>query len=329
MDSALVVGGTRFVGRHTVEELLEHDYEVTTFNRGNHENPFEDRAGVDRFEGDRTNDTALERAREAVDPDVVIDCVAYYPRDVRSATRIFADVDAYVYVSSGAAYGEEVLPKREDETALKPCSAEQAVDDSHDSYGARKAEGDRAVVEAAEDGANATSVRPPIVYGPHDYTERFDYWVDRVERFDRVIVPGDGTNVWHRVYVEDLARGLRVVAEEGTPGEAYNVADRRMLTLREMVEEIAAALETEVEVVTAGERELAAAGLSRSDFVLYREYPHVLSTAKVAALGFESTPVPEAMERTVAEHEESDRTGRENGPDRETERRVLDVLDTV
>jgi nucleoside-diphosphate-sugar epimerase len=329
MDSALVVGGTRFVGRHAVEELLAHDYEVTTFNRGNHDNPFEERAGVDRIEGDRTNDTALERAGETADPDVVIDCVAYYPRDVRTATRIFEDVEAYVYVSSGAAYDEEVMPKREGETALKPCSAEQAVDDSHDSYGARKAEGDRAVFDAAEAGVAATSVRPPVVYGPHDYTERFDYWVDRVNRFERVIVPGDGTNVWHRVFVGDLARGLRVVAEEGTPGEAYNVADRRMLTLREMVEEIAAALETDVEVVPAGERELAAAALSPSDFVLYREYPHVLSTCKVEALGFESTPVPEAMERTVADHLDSDRTGRENGPDREDEKRVLDVLDTV
>jgi nucleoside-diphosphate-sugar epimerase len=329
MDSALVVGGTRFVGRHTVEELLEEDYEVTIFNRGNHENPFADRDGVDRFEGDRTNDAALERAREESDPEVVIDCVAYYPRDVRTATRIFEDVDAYVYVSSGAAYGTEEMPKREGETDLEPCSTDQATDDSQSSYGARKAEGDRAVFEAAKRGVNAMSVRPPIVYGPHDYTERFDYWIDRVNRFDRVIVPGDGTNVWHRVYVEDLARGLRLVAEEGTPGEAYNVADRRMLTLREMVEEIATALETEIEVVTAGERELAAADLSPADFVLYREYPHVLSTCKVADLGYESTPVAEAMDRTVADHRESDRTGRENGPDRETERRVLDVLDTV
>jgi nucleoside-diphosphate-sugar epimerase len=331
METALVVGGTRFIGRHLVEELLDAGYDVTLFNRGTHENPFADREGVDRVEGDRTNDAALERVRETVVPDAVFDMVAYYPRDVRVATDVFADCGAYVYVSSGAAYGAEELPKREGETALEPCSTEQATDDSSESYGARKAEGDRAVFAAAEAGVRAMSVRPPIVYGPHDYTERFDYWIDRVRRFDRVVVPGDGTNIWHRVFAPDLARGLRVVAENGEAGEAYNVADRRMVTLAEMVEEIASVsvLDTDVEVVTAGERELAAADLAPTDFVLYRSYPHVLSTAKVSALGYESTSVVEAVSRSVEDHLDTDRTGRDRGPDREAEERVLGVLDTL
>ncbi|PSQ18595.1 epimerase [Halobacteriales archaeon QS_8_69_26] len=329
MDTALVIGGTRFIGRHLVEELLSAGYGVTLFNRGNHENPFADREGVDRVEGDRTNDSALEGARDAVDPDAVVDCVAYYPRDVRSATRIFADVDAYVYVSSGAAYGAEEIPKREGSTPLEPCDEEQATDDSHDSYGARKAEGDRAIVAAADRGVRAMSLRPPIVYGPHDYTERFDYWIDRVERFDRVIVPGDGTNVWHRVYVEDVAAALRTIAEEGEAGEAYNVGDRHVPTLGEMVELIAGALDADPEVVTAGERELAAADLEPTDFPLYRPYPHLLDTCKLESLGWSATPTREAIERSVADHLDSDRTGREEGPDRENEERVLAVLDTV
>ncbi len=328
-DRALVIGGTRFIGRHAVEHLLDHDYRVTIFNRGNHDDPFAEREGVDRVEGDRTNDTALERAREEFDPDVVVDMVAYHPRDVRTATRVFAEADAYVYVSSGAAYGAEAIPKREDETALEPCTEEQAVDDSAETYGARKAEGDRAVFEAAERGVRAMSVRPPVVYGPHDYTERFDYWIDRVREHDRVVVPGDGTNLWHRVYVEDVASALRVVAERGAAGEAYNAGDRRLTTLRGTVERIAETLDTHVEVVTAGERELAAGDLSPGDFPLYRDPPHVLSTAKLAALGWESTPLSTAYERSVANHRDSDRTGRDRGPGRAAERRVLDVLDTV
>jgi len=329
MDEALIIGGTRFVGRHTVEELLAHDYEVTVFNRGNHPNPFEDRAGVEHVEGDRTNDSALEAASDRVGPDVVVDCVAYQPRDVRSATAIFEDVEAYVYISSGAAYGREDVPKREDHTPLEPCSTEEATDDSHESYGARKAEGDRAVFEAADRGVPAISIRPPIVYGPDDYTERFDYWIDRANRFDRVIVPGDGTNVWHRVFVEDVASAIRTIAESGRPGEAYNVGDRHAPTLEEMVERIADALDREVEVVTAGARELAAADLGPTDFPLYREYPHLLSTCKLEALGWEVTPTEEAIARSVEDHLDSDRTGRDNGPDREAERRVLGVLDTV
>ncbi|WP_117592039.1 NAD-dependent epimerase/dehydratase family protein [Haloprofundus halophilus] len=328
-DSALVVGGTRFIGRHVVDDLLENGYEVTIFNRGNHENPFADDDRVGRVEGDRTNRADLERARDEAEPNIVVDCVAYKPEDVEAAVDVFADVDGYVYISSGSAYGSEEIPKREGVTELCDCTPEQAEDDSAESYGPRKAEGDRVIFEAAERGVNATSVRPCIVYGPHDYTERLDYWLDRVDNYDRVVVPGDGTNIWHRAYVEDVASALRIVAESGEPGEAYNVGDQRLVTLEEMVEVVADAADTEIEVVHAGERELAAADLEPTDFVLYRPYPHVLDTNKLASLGWESTPVDEAMRRTVKEHRESDRDGSEHDPGRDAEERVLGVLDTI
>jgi 2'-hydroxyisoflavone reductase len=325
---ALVIGGTRFIGRHTVTELRDHEYDVTVFNRGNHENPFADREGITQVTGDRTNQDDLERAART-DPDIVIDCVAYHPTEVRHATRLFADSEAYVVVSSGSAYEAEEIPKREDETPLHECTDEQATDDSWESYGPRKAEIDREIAAAAGDGIPAMSVRPPVVYGPHDYTERFDYWIDRVDSYDRVLVPGDGDCLRHLVFVEDVASALVAVAERGDPGEAYNIGDRRLPVLAEWVELIADALDTDVEIVTANERELDVADLSPEDFPLYRSYPHVLSTAKLAELGWEATPIETALERTVANHRESDRTGRENGPDREAAERVLSVLDTL
>ncbi len=173
------------------------------------------------------------------------------------------------------------------------------------------------------------SVRPCVVYGPYDYTERLDYWIDRVRTHDRVVVPGDGQHLWHRAYVEDVASALRVVAERGDPGEAYNAGDRRLTTLEESLELIADVADTTVEIVYTGERELAAAGLSSGDFTLYRDYPHVMSTAKLAALGWDSTRIEEAMARTVAEHEGSERDGSEHDPGREAEERLLGVLDTV
>ena len=328
-DTALIVGGTRFVGRYAVRELAASGYDVTIFNRGNRENPFADDDRVEHVEGDRTDATELKAAALSVDPDVVIDCVAYAPGDVETAIDVFADVDAYVYVSSAAAYAPRVIPRREDETPLLECTSEQAEDDSGETYGNRKAEGDRVVFAAADRGVNAVSVRPPVIYGPHDYTERLDYWIDRVLSYDRVIVPGDGTNLQHRAYVADVARALRIVAERGEPGEAYNVADRRLLTLDETVETIADTADESVEIVHAGPRELAAADISPGDFPLYGDYPHVLSTAKLAALGWESTPVEEAMARTVADHRESDRAGSEHDPGRDAEERVLGVLDTL
>lgn len=328
MTQALVIGGTRFIGRHTVTELRDHGYDVAMFNRGEHDNPFADTA-VERVQGDRTDDADLADAAHTISPDVVIDCVAYRPREVRTATRVFDDADAYVYISSGAAYGEEAIPKREGETDLHDCSDEQAADDTTDSYGPRKAEGDRAVFAAADDSVNAMSVRPCNVYGPHDYTGRVDYWIDRVSNHDRVLVPGDGTNVWHRVYVEDVAAALRLVAADGEPGEAYNVGDRRATTLDELVDGIATVLGESVEMVHAGPRELAAGEMETGDFPLYRDYPHLLSTAKLSELGWESTTHEEGLTATVDQYVESDRDGSEHGPDRGREERVLGVLDTL
>lgn len=328
MKRGLVVGGTRFIGRHIVEELVSHGYEVSIFTRGNRENPFADRSAVDHIKGDRTDEDTLANTAEAVQPDIVVDCVAYHPGQVQTATEIFADVDAYVYVSSGAVYTPRVLPKREDETPLRDCSAEQAADDSMASYGPRKAEGDRTVFEAADRGANAMSVRPTLVYGPHDYQEFLAYWIDRVNRFERVVVPGDGTGIWHRVYVEDVASAIRVIAERGVPGEAYNVGDRSVLTLEDTIEAIAEALDTAIEIVHTGPTELAQLGLEPSDFPLNHHpetgYPHILDTCKLAALRWESTPPQVAMDRTVEDSLSSDRNGRDLGPTRQEEERILE-----
>jgi 2'-hydroxyisoflavone reductase len=327
MTRALIIGGTRFIGRHLVTELLGSGYEVTLLNRGTHENPFADHPDVEQFRGDRTSGATLDEAEEAVEPSVVVDCVAYYPGEVRMATRAFSDVDAYVYISSGAAYGPDRIPKREGETPLEPCSDEQAVDDSHATYGPRKAEGDRAVFAAAEEGVRAMSVRPTIVYGQYDYTGRFNYWVDRVRERERVLVPGDGTNIHHIVAVENVARAIRAVAEEGTAGEAYNVGDHEVLTLGGVVETIADALGRDVELVTAGERtmhEASGGELSLGDFPLYNSTPHILSTEKLAAVGWDPLTPAEAFERAV---EWTGNPERDPGPDPATTRQILDRLD--
>jgi nucleoside-diphosphate-sugar epimerase len=330
---AIVIGGTLFIGRHTVEELLAHGYHVTLVTRGEHENPFADHSKVTHVQGNRNDREALERARDTMTPDVVIDCIALAPQQVATALDVFADVDAYVLVSSIAAYAGLDLPRREDETPLEEFTADHAVDDPRTiqpgdftAYGPRKAECDRVCFAAAEDGANALVVRPTFVFGPHDYTERFDYWIDRVANHDRTLVPGDGDNIVHQVYVEDVANALLIVAEEGTPGEAYNVAARQSLTLDQRLERIADTLGTDVELVHASDRELAEYDLETTDFPLVRPIPVIIDTAKLAALGWESSPHADTIARTVEEHLESDRTGRQHGPDREVERRAIDGL---
>lgn len=324
MGTALVIGGTRFIGRHTVEELRTHGYDVAIFNRGRHDNPFD--AGVAHVEGDRTDDDALTRAREEIDPDIVIDCVAYHPRDVRAATEIFSESDAYVYVSSGAAYGEEVVPKRENETPLCECTPEQATDDSWDTYGPRKAEGDRIISEVGTEAFRAMSIRPPVVYGPNDYSGRFEYWIDRVSNHDRLLVPH--TALRHLVYVKDVASGIRTIAENGNPGEAYNVGDHTLPVLTEWINLLADSVDRDVELIEVGERAFDAFDLAPSDFPLYRASPHVLDTHKLESLGWEATPRSETIPATI-ESVENDSDIEMRGPERDDEERIIDVMETV
>lgn len=323
MSNALVIGGTRFIGRHLVTELLDGGYELTLFNRGNHGNPFAEDPRVSQYTGDRKSDAALQNAKEAVEPDVVVDCVAYYPGEVEVATRVFDGVDAYVFVSSGAAYERGHLPKREDGTPLRPCSDDEAVDDSAETYGARKAAGDRAVFDAAERGVRAMSVRPTIVYGPHDYTGRLRYWIDRIRNHDRVLVPGDGTNIQHLVSVSNTVRAIRTVAENGTPGEAYNVGDRQVLPLGRLLRTIAMAVDSEVEFVTANDRELAEAELSMEEFPLYSPEAHLLSTSKLYGIGWDPLPVEATIQRTVTAPAAG---SRDPGPERTATEQVLETL---
>lgn len=354
LESAVVIGGTGFIGRHIVRELLDRGHTVTTVSRSEPEVRIAEPGTVSHILGDRSEPDTLERVARRVEPDLVVDCAALYPGDVRMATEVFADVDAYVYVSSGGVYAAHEIPKREDDTPLHDCTPEQAEDDSMASYGPRKAECDRETTEAADRGIVAMSVRPTMVYGPkrvwsgcdkvaiaEDQAPSWaddlpglqghhDYWIDRLNRYDRVVVPGDGTAIWHRVYVEDVASAVRVVAERGEPGEAYNVADRRVCTMEDVIELIADVLDTSVTVVHASARELAEVGLDPDDFVLYHHlgsrYPHVLDTCKLEAIGWESTPVEESIVKTVKECVASGRTGAAFDPGRDAEENLLSSL---
>lgn len=322
---ALVIGGTRFIGRHLVDQLRD-DYDVTTVTRGRSDDPFADASDVDHVQGDRTDPDAVTALAADVDPDVVFDMVAYHPPEVRHACEVFSDVDAYVYVSTGSVYDDPTVPLREDEATLHECTTEQEADDSMETYGPRKAECDRAVFAAADDGVRAMAVRPGLVYGPYDYTERFNYWIRRVDEGGPFLVPGDGGCLLHRAYVEDVASALRVVAENGDAGEAYNVGDRRAIPFAETFGRLADLLGTDATPVYASERELAAEDLAVTDFPLYTPRPFLQATEKLAALGWESTPLDDALERTVEDYRASERTGASLGPDGDAEASLVDRL---
>lgn len=224
----LILGGTRFVGRHIVEAFVAAGHRVTVLTRGqtNAELP----AGVKRLTGDRDEGPAGLAALGARRWDACVDVSGYQPRQVRASTHALRDrVGQYVFVSTVSVYaepGREVV--RETDPLLPPCP-DEAAPVTGDTYGPLKVACE-ALVEAAFPGA-ATILRPQIVAGPEDYTRRTLYWPERAARAGAgetpVLAPGDGQDFVQVIDARDLARLTVRLTGAWRPG-IFNVAGPRL-----------------------------------------------------------------------------------------------------
>src|SRR6266850_106273 len=117
----LILGGTRFVGRHLVTAALARNHEITLFNRGHHPSP--DLPGVETIYGDRNSDLAKLEGRRW---DAVIDTCGYLPRTVKASADILSDsVDAYVFISSQSVYADVSVPGVNESAPIKVLTSEQ------------------------------------------------------------------------------------------------------------------------------------------------------------------------------------------------------------
>jgi 2'-hydroxyisoflavone reductase len=214
----LVLGGTRFLGRALVEDALARDHEVTLFNRGQ-TNP-ELFPEAEKIRGDRTRDVSALAGREW---DAVLDVATFLPRVVRlSVEALRGRVGRYVYVSSVSVYADQSRPPVEGAPLLE---LEDPSDESIESYGALKAACERVVEDAF--GEAATIVRPGLIVGPHDPTDRFTYWPVRVAAGGEVLAPGSPDDPVQFVDVRDLAAWILDLTERGARG-VFNATGESM-----------------------------------------------------------------------------------------------------
>jgi nucleoside-diphosphate-sugar epimerase len=213
----LLLGGPKFVGRALIEAALAAGHEVTTFNRGQ-TNPgaFQD---VEQLHGDRHGDLATLRGKSW---DAVLDTSAYVPQIVRSAAALLADaVERYVFVSSISVYADYSRPIPEDaplEELAEGHPADELLPD-YANYGALKVLSERAVEERF--GGRALIVRPGLIVGPHDPTDRFTYWPRRVQLGRPLLAPAPPDGPVQMVDVRDLAEWVVRIVEGGESG-AFN-----------------------------------------------------------------------------------------------------------
>ena len=172
----LVLGGTQFLGRHVVEAALARRCDVTIFTRGRTAVPFG--ATVERRAGNRDPDIAPGLGALAEGAwDAVIDTSGYLPRCVGGSARLLEErASHYLFVSSLSAYADNSVAGQ-DETARVASLSDPASEDIEANYGALKAACEQQVLSAFE--GRATIVRPGLIVGPHDPTDRFAYWVAR------------------------------------------------------------------------------------------------------------------------------------------------------
>ncbi len=208
----LVIGGTRLVGRHLVQAAQARGHEVTLFNRGT-TNPglFPD---VEHLTGDRDGGLDALGVEAGRTWDAVVDTCGYVPRVVRSSARLLAQAAAhYTFISSLSVYAEDATAGQDEEGRLAALADPTVEEITDETYGGLKVLCEREVTEAFPH--RALILRCGLIVGPHDYTDRFPYWVDRVARGGEVLAPDPPEYRIQVIDARDLGRWIPFLLEEG------------------------------------------------------------------------------------------------------------------
>lgn len=224
----LIFGGTNFLGRHTAAAALERGHEVTLFHRGQ-TNPglFPD---AEEILGDREHDLALLAGREW---DAVIDVPGYVPRIVRASAQALAGhVKHYAFISTISVY--DSIPEPGMDESAPVGQLPEPSEDVQKYYGQLKALCEDEVRAAFPDAALV--IRPGLIVGPFDPTDRFSYWPIRIARGGEVLAPGDPDRQVQVIDARDLANWTVECVERGTTGTFNATGPATRLTMREMLE---------------------------------------------------------------------------------------------
>jgi len=211
----LILGGTKFLGRHLVEAALAAGHDVTLFNRGK-TNPtlF---PNVETIIGDREHDIGRLSGREW---EAAIDVAGYLPRLVHlSAEALNGSVKRYVFISSISVYQNFSKVGINESDPVGKLDDESVEEITGETYGPLKALCEKVVQEIYGD--RALIIRPGLIVGPYDPTDRFTYWPVRVKRGGNMITPDKPQTPMQFIDVRDLSKFIIKLIEDGASG-IYN-----------------------------------------------------------------------------------------------------------
>jgi 2'-hydroxyisoflavone reductase len=237
----LVLGGTRFLGRHFVDAAARAGHDVTVFARGVTPSPWAS-SEITHLTGDRDPRKGQGLAAlEGGSWDAAIDLSGYLPRCVEASARLLeTKVEHYAFVSSMSVYADAGRPDL-DETTPVAVLADPETEDIMAHYGALKASCEDAVRAAF--GARALVIRPGLIVGPNDPTDRFGYWVARFllpehlgDRAQEAVVPAPPSRPVQFIDARDLASWMLDATGERLDGTFNAASPPRIWTMEMLVD---------------------------------------------------------------------------------------------
>jgi len=295
-----VMGGTRFIGRRIVDDLLARGDEVQVVHRG--ETEPSDRGSSRHLHIDRANFASVAGEVAAFAPDAVIDCLAMTRSDVDAVLPHLPDTQLILLSSMDVyeAFANVLHGDRESEPV--PLNEESRLREVRYPYrggGVRPDDYDKLDVEPSYLERDATVLRLAMIYGEHDHQRREEFILRRV-RAGRTRIPiGTGTWLWTRCYVGDVSAAvLACLGNARVTAEVLNIGEPAVRSVRGWATEILAAAGHEAELVTVPD-----SALPEDIWMTKRIDQHVVFDGYKAARLLDWRPDPAAgLARSVAWH---------------------------
>jgi 2'-hydroxyisoflavone reductase len=237
----LILGGTGFTGPFQVRYALSRGHKVTVFNRGK-THPGELPKQAEQLLGDRNGQLDALKGRKW---DVVIDIPTTLPVWVRDAAQILqGNVDRYVFISTISVYSDNSKPGMDESGPLAEYKGADAMKETQDTlrasrfglYGPLKVLSEKEAEKWFP--GKALIIRPGLIVGPGDETDRFTYWPVRLDRGGEILAPGAPTDPVQFIDARDLAEWVIRMVEQGTTGIFNATGPQSKLTMGEMLDGI-------------------------------------------------------------------------------------------
>lgn len=328
----LILGGTRFLGRVLTEAALDSGHEVTLFNRGKTDPDLFPE--VEKLIGDRDGDLKALKGREW---DAVIDPSGYVPWTVRESVELLSGAAGhYTFISSISVYDELEEPGIDENHSVGKLSAERveelermgAAEAIKEHYGELKFLCEMEVERAFP--GRSLIVRPGLIVGRYDFTDRFSYWVNRIAEGGEVLAPGHRDKPIQFIDVRDLAEWILRMVESKANGTFNATGPETELTMQEFLNKCRETVGNRTELIWIDEKFLLGHEVEGwSDMPLWipdsmnRKGFLAVDIRKALDAGLQFRPLEETIRDTLTW--ESTRTGTERkaGLDPEKEKAVL------